>query len=221
MADFSPSRRESDHGLSRTAPRTDFWPFDKSYVRSRWTQVIAHAAIWNRRIVAPRPPPRTGLLIVGLASAALLAQVLVRHTRQLEPAALTVLEPGQHYGVPVRLNESCCDLTFDPGTRYVVIIGSLGASEQYFDIDCSSQKLTSAGPGPAESVFALDDSYRKPVNPDNHLIDSPAALQAIAPPTSGHDIVPVNFATPTGAAVSDALHKPALSGSRSFAPPRD
>ncbi len=159
----------------------------------------------------------TALLIVGLAGAALLAQVLVRHTRQLEPAALAVLEPGQHYAVPVRLGESCFDLTFDAGTRYVVVIGSLGASEQRFNIDCSSQKFPAESPGPAEPVFALDDSYRKPVDADDHFVDSPAALQAIVPPTSGHDVVPVTFATPTGAAVSDALHKPALSGSRSFA----
>jgi len=161
--------------------------------------------------------PSTALLIVGLAGAALLAQVLVRHTRQLKPAALAVLEPGKHYGVPVRLNESCFDLTFDAGTRYVVVIGSLGASEQQFDIDCSSQKLPTVGPEPAEPVFALDNSYRKPVDPDDHLVDSPDALQVMVPPTNGHDVVPVNFAIPAVTAVSDARQKPALSGSRSFA----
>jgi hypothetical protein len=162
--------------------------------------------------------PSTALLIVGLAGAGLLAQVLVRHTRQLEPsAALAVLEPGQHSGVPVRLDESRFDLTFDAGTRYVVVIGSLGASEQRFNVDCSSQKFPAVGSEPAEPVFALDESYRKPVDPDDHLVDSPAALQAVVLPTSGHDVVPVNFAKPTVTAVSDALHKPAFSGSRSFA----
>jgi hypothetical protein len=161
--------------------------------------------------------PSTALLIVGLVGASLLAQVLVRHTRQLEPAAIAVLELGRHYGVPVRFDESCFDLTFDAGARYVVIIGSLGASEQRFNIDCSSQKFPAVSPEPVERVFALDDSYRKPVDQDDHLGDSPAALHAIVPPTSGHGVVSVNFATPAVTAVSDALREPAVSGSRSFA----
>ena len=126
--------------------------------------------------------PSTALLVVGLLGAALLVQVLVRHARHVEPAGLAEIEPGHHYCVPVRLDESCFDLTFDAGTRYVVIVGSLGASEQRFNIDCSSQKPPAASLEPLALAFALDEAGRENRSTRTiYLGDSPAALQANVP----------------------------------------
>ncbi len=59
----------------------------------------------------------------------------------LSSSAGPSLPVGEPFAAPVRGDDSVFDLDFTSGSRYVVVIGSLGPSARRFDVDCRSESI--------------------------------------------------------------------------------
>src|SRR5579863_6067266 len=51
------------------------------------------------------------------------------------------LDAGEPFAVPVKAERAEFDLEFGPGTKYAVVIGSLGAAESHFDVACLARQI--------------------------------------------------------------------------------
>jgi hypothetical protein len=166
----------------------------------------------------PRTIPPKAAVLTGLASAALLATACWCHNaRPVDPGSLSELKPGQPYAVAVRSDDSSIDLNFDEGSRYVLVIGSLGASEQLFSVECSSRKIPAISLRTAEPVVPCSDHPRKWADSGDRVEDRPATVQPSGRPVNTHGVVPVNFSAPGVMAVRDFQAKSNPPGSRTFA----